>query len=327
MTRVLEVDSLSVSLSTSKGEVQALREISFEIGEGETVGLVGESGCGKSLTAMSIAGLLPSGSKVSGDIRLNDESIASLPPRRRRERGGRDIGMVFQDPTASLNPVLSIGALLTEAPRRHLGLSKREAFSLAREMMSKVGIPTSRNVLKEYPHQLSGGMCQRVSIASALICSPRLLIADEPTTALDVTIQAQILELLREAVADAGASLLLITHDLGVVARACDRVVVMYAGQIVESGLTRDILASPQHPYTAALLRSVPDPESDGELHTIPGSVPELHDMPEGCRFAARCEFAQPVCESAPPLDASASGGYVRCWFPLNGEANPGVGP
>ncbi len=314
---VLEVDSLSVSLSTSNGDVEALREVSLEVGEGETVGLVGESGCGKSLTALAIAGLLPPGSRITGDIRLGGDSIARLPPKRRRRLGGREIGMVFQDPTASLNPVLSIGDQLSEAARYHLGLSRRNALLLAGEMMGKVGIPSSRDVLSEYPHQLSGGMCQRVSIASALICQPRLLIADEPTTALDVTIQAQILELLREAVSDSGASLILITHDLGVVARTCDRLVVMYAGQVVESGPTREVLSAPRHPYTAALLRSVPDPESDDELHTIPGSVPELRDMPDGCRFASRCQFAQPACDEEPALQDLASGESVRCWFPL----------
>jgi peptide/nickel transport system ATP-binding protein len=322
---VLDVDRLSVSLSTSSGEVQALRDISFGVGEGETVGLVGESGCGKSLTALSITGLLPTGSRVTGDIRLAGESIVGLPPKRRRKLGGREIGMVFQDPTASLNPVLSIGEQLSESARYHLGLSRRDALLLARDMIRKVGIPTARNVLSEYPHQLSGGMCQRVSIASALICEPRLLIADEPTTALDVTIQAQILELLRQSVSDSGASLLLITHDLGVVARTCDRVFVMYAGQVVESGPTRAVLSSPRHPYTAALLRSVPDPESDADLHTIPGSVPELHDMPDGCRFAARCQFAQAKCHLEPPLEILGPRESVRCWFPLTAPVEFGT--
>jgi oligopeptide/dipeptide ABC transporter ATP-binding protein len=322
---VLEVDGLTVRLRTSRGDVEALRSVSLHVDQGETVGLVGESGCGKSLTALSIAGLLPPMSEVSGEIRLCGRNLTNLDRRARRQIGGREIGMVFQDPVASLNPVLSVGGQLAEVARHHLGSSRREAKALATEMLDKVGIPPSRNILKDYPHQLSGGMGQRVSIAAALICQPKLVIGDEPTTALDVTIQAQILELLRSAASDSGASLLLITHDLGVVARICDRVVVMYAGEIVESGPTSKILSAPSHPYTAALLKSVPDPEVEtDELETISGSVPELHEMPEGCRFAARCEYADAACAVDPPLEVISSGASLRCWHPVGGMNSAG---
>lgn len=322
---VLEVENLTVRLRTARGNVEALRSVSLYVDRGETVGLVGESGCGKSLTALAIAGLLPPMSEVVGEIRLAGRNLIELDRRARRQTGGRDIGMVFQDPVASLNPVLSVGEQLAEVARHHLGSSRREAKALARDMLEKVGIPASRNILKDYPHQLSGGMCQRVSIAAALICEPQLVIGDEPTTALDVTIQAQILELLRSAAADSGASLLLITHDLGVVARTCDRVVVMYAGEVVESGPTAKILSAPSHPYTAALLQSVPDPEDQSdELQTISGSVPELHEMPQGCRFAARCDRADSECAVDPPLELAGRGTSLRCWHPVAAMEHPG---
>ena len=318
---VLTLDDVSVRLSTPDGELAALSGISFGVGEGESVALVGESGCGKSLTALAVTGLLPPKSTVSGDIRLGSRSLLSLPKRARRRLGGKDIGMIFQDPVASLNPVMSIGEQVSEVARLHLGASRRDASKLSAEMLGNVGIPRSRNILKEYPHQLSGGMCQRVSIAMALISRPKLLIADEPTTALDVSIQAEILELLRQVASESGTSLLLITHDLAVVARTCNRVVVMYAGQVVEIGDTEQVLTRPRHPYTAALLRSVPDPEAaDLELETIPGSVPLLGQMPSGCRFAPRCDFADGACLDEPPL-TSRLGSALRCWHPISGSA------
>lgn len=318
-TPVLAVDDLSVRLQTARGKVEALRSISLHVERGETVGLVGESGCGKSLTALSIAGLLPPLSEVSGEIRLEGRDLTKLDPRSRRRVGGREIGMVFQDPVASLNPVLSVGEQLAEVARHHLGLSRKAAKVLARDILAQVGIPPSRNILREYPHQLSGGMCQRVSIAAALICEPKVVIGDEPTTALDVTIQAQILELLRRATSDSGASLILITHDLGVVARSCDRVVVMYAGQVVETGPTHKILSAPSHPYTAALLRSVPDSGREvDQLDTISGTVPELHNMPDGCRFAPRCEYADSACSVDPRFNYDGGDSRFRCWHPID---------
>jgi peptide/nickel transport system ATP-binding protein len=321
----LEVKDLTVRLRTKSGLLEALRRVTFDVGAGEAVGLVGESGCGKSLTALAIAGLLPPRSDVEGTVSVAGRRLDELSGRNRRAFGGKHIGMVFQDPVASLNPVLTIGDQISEVARHHLGVSRGEARRLASDMLARVGIPPSRGILREYPHQLSGGMCQRVMLAIALICGPQLVIADEPTTALDVTIQAQMLELLGNATLTSGASLLLISHDLGVVARTCDRVLVMYAGQIVESGPTSKIVRDPNHPYTSALIASVPDPKSAAaRLRTIPGTVPQLNEMPDGCRFKPRCPNAQPDCEVDPPLGANYSGGLLKCWHPVGSETLDG---
>jgi oligopeptide/dipeptide ABC transporter ATP-binding protein len=316
--RLLDVSGLSVTLSTKRGELEAVSDVSLTIDAGAAVGLVGESGCGKSLTALAIAGLLPTGATVRGRLSLEDVDLMGLDPKSRRRLGGRSIGMIFQDPVASLNPVMSIGAQLREGARFHLGLSKKAARELSNEMLERVGIPPSRNLLSDYAHQLSGGMCQRVSIAIALLARPKLLLADEPTTALDVSVQAQILELLGDVVLGQEAALLLISHDLGVVAQTCEQIHVMYAGQIVESGTTDDVLNSPTHPYTAALLSSVPEPNRTGDrLRSVAGSVPQLEEMPVGCRFAARCEFADEQCATPPPWVERGPSGGARCWHPL----------
>jgi peptide/nickel transport system ATP-binding protein len=317
-TSVLEVENLSVSFPRRGGDLKALTQVSFQVKPGEVVGLVGESGCGKSLTALSIAGLLPAQCRVEGSIRLRGKELTSLSPTDRRALGGQEIGMVFQDPLSALHPVLTIGDQLTEGPRRHLGLSRKAARERALDMLHRVGIPQTRNLLDEYAHQLSGGMRQRVMIAMALMCEPRLVIADEPTTALDVTLQAQILELLRTTTMDVGASLVLITHDLGVVSQVCDDMVVMYAGQVVEAGPTSRVINESRHHYTAGLLGAVPLPgERRRRLQTIPGTVPQLDRMPTGCRFAPRCGSADEQCRTEPALEPTDVGTSAKCWHPL----------
>ncbi|MCY0869159.1 MAG: ABC transporter ATP-binding protein [Firmicutes bacterium] len=295
----------------------AVRNASFAIRQGETLGLVGESGCGKSVTSLALVRLLAKTGRVSGQVLYQGRDLFALPEREMRRLRGSEISMIFQEPMTSLNPVYKIGAQISEGLRLHTSVSPRKAFAQCLEMLEKVGIARPRDILDNYPHQLSGGMRQRIMIAIAMVCNPTLLIADEPTTALDVTIQAQILDLMRRLAKDFGTSTLLITHDLGVVAEMCDRVAVMYAGEIVEQGTVRDIFHNPQHPYTRGLLNAIPriDAKSKERLQPIDGNVPSLARMPQGCRFAPRCPVAMDRCREREPSLFSVSGEHAsRCW-------------
>ncbi|MGW4031810.1 dipeptide/oligopeptide/nickel ABC transporter permease/ATP-binding protein [Streptomyces sp. NPDC004838] len=306
---LLRVEGLTV---TDANGAELVSDVSFHIKRGETFGLVGESGCGKSITASTILGLLPKGVSVeSGSVRLQDTELAGLTGEALRQVRGRRIGMVFQDPGSALSPVHTVGRQLTDAIRAHTDLTKAQATERAAELLTLVGVPNAEERLRDYPHQFSGGMAQRVVIAGALACDPELLIADEPTTALDVTIQAQVLDLLASLRERLSMSLLIITHDLGVVADSCDRIAVMYAGQIVEQRTVTDAFAQPRHPYTEALLAAVPHSETDGEpLATIPGRVPPAWAWPQGCRFNPRCSYATDRCRTdAVPIDTDG----VRC--------------
>ena len=321
MAALLEVENLTVTFGRKGARpVTAVDGLSFSVGQGETVGLVGESGCGKSVTSLAIMGLLPTrGVKVSGDVRLDGRSLLGLAQRDLRDLRGSEMAMIFQDPQSSLNPVVPIGRQVTEVLVRHRKMKGEAARREAVELLDRVGIPDPDRRLKEYPHQLSGGMRQRALIAMALACTPRLLIADEPTTALDVTIQAQILELLKTLVADAGTALLMITHDLGVVAGLCDRVTVLYAGRAIESAERRELFAHGRHPYTAGLLASVPRLDSPrGEpLLPIRGSARDTIPWEKGCAFAPRCDFVQDDCLGAPPELTQLEGShYLRCLHP-----------
>ncbi len=318
---LLQVEGLRVAFRTKAGSGAAVDGVSFGVGAGETVALVGESGCGKSVTALSILRLLPSppARLEGGSIRFDGRELTTMPlPELRRLRGG-DIGMVFQEPMTALNPVLTVGAQLAEAIRLHRPVTRAAARDQAAALLDLVRIPDAARHLDEYPHRLSGGMRQRVVIAMALACGPRLLIADEPTTALDVTIQAGILDLLRGVQARTGMALLLITHNLGVVADMADRVVVMYAGRVAEQGPARDVLRAPRHPYTQGLLAATPRlPHRHGvgtaPLQEMPGMVPALTAMPPGCAFAPRCRMAEPACAAdPPPLLAAGPGHRAAC--------------
>ena len=313
---MLAIRDLELGFRSHRGDVQALAGVSIEVGEREIVGIVGESGCGKSITALSVMGLLPAGITriMGGSIVFRGEDLTTMSERRWRRMRGCDIAMVFQEPMTSLNPIMSVGEQIAEPIRLHLGLKGAAVTDHALDVLDKVGIPRSRNILPDYPHQLSGGMRQRVMIAIALACNPSLIIADEPTTALDVTIQGQILDLMLEARDTFGTSILFITHDLGVVAEICDRVVVMYAGKVVETGRTDAVLSSPRHPYTRGLMRSLPSLDGRQErLETIPGSVPALVDMPQGCRFRPRCSYADDGCRRDPPVETIGER-RVQCW-------------
>ena len=327
MSALLEVKDLKTQFFTREGVVKAVDGVSYSIGEGKTLGLVGESGCGKSVSALSIMRLIPEppGKIVEGSIVFEGRDLVSLPDKEMRSIRGNHVSMIFQDPMTSLNPVIKIGLQMTEGIRVHLGLSREEAEKRAVELLTAVGMPDARRRLKDYPHQFSGGMRQRAMIAMALSCDPKLLIADEPTTALDVTIQAQILGLLKRLQGQFGMSILLITHDLGVVAGVSDHVCVMYAGRIVEQAETGELFEHPHHPYTLALLNSIPrlDTEGHAPLANIPGLPPDLVDPPKGCRFHPRCEFAGDRCrEGEPPPLVSLDGSdhLVACWQPRNAE-------
>ncbi len=321
---LLDVRDLEVAF-TRKGrrDVLAVDGVSFSIAPGETIGLVGESGSGKSVTSLAVMGLLPSrGVRVGGEVWFDGTDLRTLSADRMRDIRGRDIAMVFQDPMSSLNPVIPIGVQVTEVLERHQGLKRDEARDAATDLLARVGIPDPRRRLKDYPHQFSGGMRQRALIAMALACKPRLLIADEPTTALDVTIQAQILELLKDLVRDSGTALMMITHDLGVVAGLCDTVNVMYSGRIVESAQRRPLFARPRHPYTGGLLASIPrlDAPRGEPLHPIPGSPNDTLAWAQGCAFAPRCGNRVDVCTSLPPElqpDAISADRTLRCHNPL----------
>jgi len=322
-TKLLEIEDLSVHFHTPEGIARAVNGVSFYLAPGETVGLVGESGCGKSVTSLSILGLIPSppGKIETGKIVFAGQNLLDLGHERLRNIRGREISMIFQEPMTSLNPVLTIGRQVAEPLMVHRGLNKAEARERAADWLDRVKIPAVRQRLNDYPHQLSGGMRQRVMIAMAMVCGPKLLIADEPTTALDVTIQAQILSLMLGLKAELGMSLLLITHDLGVVAQMASRVVVMYAGQIVEEAAVTDIFDQPFHPYTQGLLKSIPRRGDriagrTRRLNEIPGIVPSLTDVIEGCTFSDRCPQAFDVCRNAyPQLAAISERHYARCWL------------
>ena len=319
-SKLLEVSHLSTHIWTRAGVVRAVDDVSFELDYGETLGLVGESGCGKSMTALSILRLVPepAGRIVGGEILFEGEDLLHLSAEQMRDRRGGRIGMIFQDPMTSLNPVHRIGDQIAESARIHLGLSQRAASDRAVELLDKVGIPRARDRARDYPHQFSGGMRQRVMIAIALACDPILLLADEPTTALDVTIQAQILELIVSISAEFHTAVILITHDLGIAAGMCDRINVMYAGRIVESGAVDEIFDRPRMPYTSGLMASIPGlSTARGQpLRTIEGMPPNLIDPPAACRFAARCSDAREICHAGEPELTSRGGPdhHARCW-------------
>ena len=319
---LLSVEDLRVTFNRrGRSELTAVDGLTFSVEAGATVGLVGESGCGKSVTSLAVMGLLPRrGATVTGRVLFDGDDLLELDPQEMRALRGRELAMVFQDPQTSLNPVLTIGRQVTEVLERHRGMNRREADVEAADLLDRVGIPDPVSRLKSYPHQLSGGMRQRAMIAMALACQPRLLIADEPTTALDVTIQAQILELLRELVVDSGTALIMITHDLGVVAGLCQTVHVMYSGRIVESADRRALFHEPRHPYTTGLLASVPrlDAPRGIPLRPIPGSPRDLLPWTDGCAFAPRCTRAVEACVGiAPDLKRDRETGHpLRCYNP-----------
>ena len=321
---LLEIRDLVTEFRTDAGTVRAVDGISFEIAERTTLGVVGESGSGKSVTALSVMRLIasPPGRIASGSIKYAGKDLMALSPAEMRKIRGNRIAMIFQEPMTSLNPVFTVGDQVGEAVRLHQNKSKSQARAISIDMLKLVGIPSPETRVDDYPHQLSGGMRQRVMIAMALACKPDLLIADEPTTALDVTIQAQILDLLRSLQRDLGMSILLITHDLGVVAETCDEVVVMYAGRIVERATTEVLFAAPRHHYTAGLLRSMPSYGDDNfertRLVEIKGMVPSLAELPVGCKFVDRCGAAQELCRTDEPALVQLGASHVRCHFPLD---------
>jgi oligopeptide/dipeptide ABC transporter ATP-binding protein len=317
---LLSIENLTVGFSTERGPVTAVRGVSLSVAARETLCLVGESGCGKSVTCHAVLGLLPSNGRVTGGrILFEGRDLAALPERELEHLRGREIAMIFQDPLTALNPVHSVGKQLAEVLVLHRGLSWRAATAEAKRLLDRVRIPDAGRRIREYPHQLSGGMNQRVAIAMAMACRPKLIIADEPTTALDVTIQAQILELLRELQTEEGLALMLVTHDLGVVAEMADRVAVMYLGRVAEEAAAGDLFAAPAHPYTRGLLRSIPRVDANvGRLATIEGNVPSLYAVPVGCPFAPRCENVCAACrQSLPEPQRLAGGRSVACFAPV----------
>ncbi|WP_102028902.1 ABC transporter ATP-binding protein [Salirhabdus sp. Marseille-P4669] len=325
---ILEIKGLRTSFFTDDGEVPAVDDVSLYVHEGEMLGIVGESGCGKSVTSLSIMGLIPSppGKIVDGDILYQGNNIVNLPEKKMRAIRGNDIAMIFQEPMTSLNPLFSIGNQLIEAIRTHQNVSKKAAWDKSVEMLKLVGLPRAEELMDDYPHQLSGGMRQRVMIAMAMICEPSVLIADEPTTALDVTIQKQILQLMKELNQKLNTAIIMITHDLGVVAEVCDRVVVMYSGKIVETADIHTLYKDPKHPYTKGLLASIPDLRKKSEkLYSIPGNVPKPGSITEGCRFAPRCEMAFERCFQEDPAlyPCSSDEHEVRCFLHAPEEVKP----
>lgn len=313
---VLEVRGLGVDIRTEQGWVGIVEDVDLTIRRGETLGLVGESGSGKTVTSLAVMRLLPPNARIRGSIRLNGREIGSLPPRRMDAIRGVEMAMIFQEPRRSLNPAFTVGEQVAESVRRHKRASRREAWARAVELFELVGIPDPHRRASAYPHEFSGGMCQRVMLAAALACEPSVLIADEPTTALDVTVQRQVLELLHDLQQRLGLAVLLITHDLGVVAEVCDRAAVMYAGRIVEQGQVTDLFDNPLHPYTAGLLHSMPDPARHSDrMAAIPGTVPPPHAFPSGCRFHPRCPFAEhPRCSTTQiPLRSVTTHHSARC--------------
>ncbi|KZE80088.1 peptide ABC transporter ATP-binding protein [Paenibacillus elgii] len=329
MEKILEVKDLEISFQSYKGEIQAVRGVSFELAKGETLAIVGESGSGKSVTSKGIMRLLPHpfGRIKNGKLLLSGEDLTERSDKQMRDIRGAEISMIFQDPMTSLNPTMTVGSQLMEGLMQHRKLGKSEAAEIALELLRQVGVPNPQVRMKQYPHQFSGGMRQRVVIAIALACNPKVLIADEPTTALDVTIQAQILDLLKELQREKGTSIILITHDLGVVANIAHRVAVMYAGQIVETGTADEIFVDPKHPYTWGLLASMPKiHELTESLLSIPGTPPDLIRMPAGCAFAARCPYVMEVCRALSPRTKVITETHqAACW--LLDERAPRIQP
>lgn len=318
MKNILQIENLSISFRTDEGTFNMIKDLSYSVGEGEIVGIVGESGCGKTISSLCTMGLLPSNAIVeNGHVILNEEEdLLTYNDNKMSHIRGKKVSMIFQEPMKALDPVFTIGNQMEETVRRHnKGVKKAEARARCLEMLKKVEIANPEHVLKCYPHELSGGMKQRITIAMALICEPMLLIADEPTTALDVTIQAQILELMQNIRKITNASIIFITHDLGVIANLCDRVLVMYAGQVVEAADKKTLFLSPKHPYTRGLLGSLPRLDEDREtLDSIPGSIPLPKDFPAGCRFSTRCEHASEQCAASEPGCYMCGGSLVKCW-------------
>lgn len=317
MTRLLDVSDLKVTFGTRYGTVTALDSVSFHVDQGETLGIVGESGCGKSITALSLMGLIPTppGKIAAGSIKFLGNELIGLPPAQMRSLRGSDMAMIFQEPMTSLNPVFTVGDQIAEAITLHQKLDHENAFKQAVELLDRVGIPSPEKRARDFPHQLSGGMRQRVMIAMAVSCRPKILIADEPTTALDVTVQAQIFDLLNEVQQEFGAAIILITHDMGAISEMADRVAVMYAGRIIEEGRADDILDHPQHPYTRGLISCIPSlDQTRDRLREIPGIVPPLHELGAGCAFAKRCDHAFDLCLSVRP-SLSAAGHHPNACF------------
>jgi dipeptide transport system ATP-binding protein len=316
---LLEIENLSVQFPSHNAVMHAVDGVSFSIEPGEVLGIVGESGSGKSVTMMALMGLVGYPGVVKADaMRFDGHDLQKLSERERRRITGKDLAMIFQDPTTSLNPCFTVGFQLAETLTLHMGMTRAQARKRSIELLEQVGIPAAESRLDLYPHQFSGGMAQRVMIAMAIACNPKLLIADEPTTALDVTIQAQILDLLRNLQKERGMALVLITHNMGVVSEMAQRVSVMYAGQLMEQRGALDLFATPMHPYTEALMSSMPERSAgSGRLATIPGMVPGLYDRPTGCLFAPRCNYRQAVCDQRPVL-LQTTAGAVRCHFPLS---------
>ncbi|HUX88534.1 MAG TPA: ABC transporter ATP-binding protein [Chloroflexota bacterium] len=322
MSTLLSVENLRVVFHTRDGDVNAVNGISWTLGEGETLGIVGESGSGKSVSNLAIMGLLPvPPAQVTGSVRYAGQDLLTLRPEQMRRVRGKEIAMVFQDPMTFLNPVMTIGRQISEAVELHLGLTGLAALNRTVELLDLVGIPSARERVNNYPHQFSGGMRQRVMIAMALSCTPRLLIADEPTTALDVTIQAQILDLLARLRRELGTAIVLISHDLGVVAGLCERIAVMYAGSIVELGTAREVFKNPRHPYTIGLLNSITrvDRRRQDRLIPIEGAPPDLIALPPGCPFAPRCAYRFERCGVNPRLERKAPNHFAACWANLEG--------
>ncbi|HEY8527651.1 MAG TPA: ABC transporter ATP-binding protein [Acidimicrobiales bacterium] len=306
---MLEVEDLAVEMFTQDGPVRVVDEVNFTLERGETFGLVGESGSGKTVTSLAVLGMIgpPTGRVVEGSVRLDGRDLRALSPAELQQLRGKEIGMIFQEPRRSLDPAFTVGDQIAETVRAHLGLSRRDAWRKAVEMLELVGIDEPARRAKAYPHEFSGGMAQRVMLAIAVSCSPKVLIADEPTTALDVTVQAQVLDLIRELQDELGLAVLFISHDLGVIAEMCDRVAVMYAGQMVEQAPALELFLQPRHPYTAALLEAIPNAAAgDDRLAAIPGVVPPAHAWPEGCRFHPRCAHATERCGAEAPALAAA---------------------
>ena len=319
---LLEIRNLSVDFATSSGSFRAVDATDVSVDTGEILAIVGESGSGKSVSMLAMMGLLPWTATVTADVMtFGGHDLRKVSARDRRRIIGKDMSMIFQEPMSSLNPCFTAGYQIKEALRMHLGLDRAERHARAIELFEMVGIPAPEQRLAAFPHQLSGGMNQRVMIAMAIACQPKLLIADEPTTALDVTIQAQILDLLTGLQKDTGMALILITHDMGVVAETAERVSVQYAGQKVEEQPVADLFGDPHHPYTAALLAALPERATSRRLPTIPGVVPGQFDRPKGCLFAPRCQYADDKCRTVPPVPASAVLGLARCHYPLGAKA------
>jgi oligopeptide/dipeptide ABC transporter ATP-binding protein len=324
---VLSIQDLAIEFRTAEGSLSAVRNLSFSLKKGETVCIVGESGCGKSISSLAIMGLLPSNGRIAkGSILFEGKDLSQLKPEQMRKIRGNKISMIFQEPMTALNPVFTIGFQLREPLRIHQGLSKKEAHKRGIELLEQVGLSLPEERMKQYPHELSGGMRQRVMIAIALACHPQILIADEPTTALDVTIQSQILELINDLKTKLQTGVVMITHDMGVVAETADRVVVMYAGEIVEDGTVEEIFKNPGHPYTQGLLASVPSVDGEiKELKAIPGTMPNINEHIEGCRFHPRCAFATDICRAKAPDLFTENNHRTKCWLKAGetvGESN-----